>query len=187
MRDGLHNYYRLNKKTNEKFMLRFLEENDLDEIVTSFQEIGWDKPRSLYEEYLAEQKSKIRSTFVAIINHKFRGYVTLKWKSDYNNFRHHAIPEIADLNVLPAYRKKGLGSKLIAACETMAKEQGHTQIGLGVGLTADYGNAQRLYVKLGFVPDGHGLFYKIDPVHYGAQVVADDYLVIYLIKNLKAK
>lgn len=76
---------------------------------------------------------------------------------------------------------------LISHCERMVRERCLKQIGLGVGLTADYGKAQRLYIKLGFVPDGHGLFYKNNPVDYTSRVTADDYLVIYLVKNLEAK
>jgi len=31
-------------------------------------------------------------------------------------------------------------------------------VGIGVGLYADYGTAQRMYARRGYVPDGHGLF-----------------------------
>jgi GNAT superfamily N-acetyltransferase len=68
------------------------------------------------------------------------------------------------LNVLPDYRKQGIGTKLIEACEQAEKEQGRALIGLGVGLTADYGNAQRLYIHLGYIPDGRGIHYKCQAI-----------------------
>lgn len=161
-----------------------LKENDFAEIVSAFKMIGWNKPRSIYENYFKEQAENIRSIIVCKENGKFCGYTTIKWKSNYAAFATQNIPEISDLNVLPNYRKYGIGSALINACEARAKERGYASIGLGVGMTADYGNAQRLYVRVGYVPDGHGLHYKNIPLNYGDQVTLDDDLVIYLVKPI---
>lgn len=168
-------------------MIRFLEESDIDEMVSAFKAIGWHKPRSIYEGYLSEQTKGTRLTLIAKKENRFCGYVTLKWNSDYPHFKAHRIPEIADLNVLPHYRKKGIGSKLIEKCEKLVVDHGYTQIGLGMGLTKDYGNAQRLYVKRGFILNGHGLFYKHHPVHFGTHVIVDDDLVLYLTKTIKSR
>lgn len=161
--------------------------NDIDEIVSAFKAIGWNKSKDIYEAYLLEQSKTQRSVIVAKEDGKFCGYVTIKWKSDYSNFNQKNIPEIADLNVLPSYQKKGVGTQLIRACEKMASERGLTNIGIGVGMTADYGNAQRLYVQLGYVPDGKGIHYQYLPINYGGKVVVDDDLVLYFIKLLDAK
>jgi GNAT superfamily N-acetyltransferase len=161
-----------------------LGEDDIDEIVSSFKRIGWNKPRSIYEAYLKEQSHGIRSVIIAKENGKFCAYVTIKWRADYPSFNQQNIPEISDLNVLPNFRKNGIGTALIHASESMAKERGHTNIGLGVGMTADYGNAQRLYIHLGYVPDGHGLHYKNTPLNYGDQTTIDDDLVIYLSRSI---
>lgn len=160
---------------------------DLDEIAAAFKLIGWNKPRSLYEEYLSQQSQGIRAVIVAREKGEFCGYVTIKWKSDYSGFNQKNIPEIVDLNVLPIYRNHGVGSALIAACEAMAAERKYVQIGLGVGMTVDYGNAQRLYVQLGYVPDGCGLHYKNNALNYGDHTVVDDDLVLYFIKELEKK
>lgn len=161
-----------------------LDKNDLDEIVAAFTAIGWRKPRSIYEAYLKEQSNSVRSVIVAKKNGKFCGYVTIKWKSDYDSFAQKNIPEISDLNVLPLCRKHGMGTALIKACEAMAHERGYPCIGLGVGMTADYGDAQRLYVRLGYVPDGLGLHYKCGSLKYGNQVTVDDDLVLFLTKDI---
>src|SRR5690349_21269170 len=94
-----------------------LQKSDLDEIVLAFKQIGWHKPKSIYETYVEEQSSGVRSALVARDDGKFCGYVTIKWISDYPFFAENNIPEIADLNVLPDYRKQGIGTKLIEACE----------------------------------------------------------------------
>jgi ribosomal protein S18 acetylase RimI-like enzyme len=92
--------------------------------------------------------------------------------------------QIADLNVLPNYRNQGIGAALLHACESMAKERGYANIGLGVGMTADYGSAQRLYVRLGYLPDGCGLHYKYVPLKYGDQSMMDDDLVLFMKKSI---
>lgn len=177
------------KKTNVDLIVNqlsmvALSQSDLDEIVLAFEQIGWHKPKSIYETYLEEQSSGLRSVLIAREGGKFCGYVTLKWTSDYLSFSEKNIPEIADLNVLPQHQKKGIGTKLIQACENLAKGQGRAVIGLGVGLNSDYGNAQRLYVQLDYVPDGRGLHSKNIAAKYGEKVTVDDDLVIYLTKIL---
>lgn len=136
-------------------------------------------PRSLYKSYLEQSRQNLRIIFVAKWNGQFCGYVTLKWKSDYPSFCRNSVPEISDLNVLPRFRKQGIGTCLIRKCEQIARENGYKEIGLGVGMTADYGNAQRLYSRLGFIPDGNGLHYHSNVVSYADMVKVDDDLVIY--------
>lgn len=167
--------------------LSYLQDEELDKIVAAFKSIGWYKPRSIYEAYLSEQSSEVRSVIVAYENDNFCGYVTIKWQSDYPSFKQHNIPEIADLNVLPIYRNRGIGTKLVKWCEVQAGKRGFTNIGIGVGMTADYGNAQRLYVSLGFIPDGQGLHYKYRAANYGDNVIVDDDLVLYFTKSIEGK
>jgi len=59
----------------------------------------------------------------------------------------------------------------------------YKQIGIGVGLYKDYGCAQKLYVHLGYVPDGYGVTYKYQPVVPGNSYPVDDDLVIWLKKG----
>lgn len=161
-----------------------LEKSHIYKIVLAFKEIGWNKPANIYEKYLAEQSMNERLIILAMKREEFCGYVTLKWKSDYPNFKNQNIPEISDLNVLPIYRNNGIGSSLIRYCELMVAKKGLDRIGIGVGMTVDYGNAQRLYVQMGYIPDGRGLHYKNFPVSYDKQVLVDDDLVLYFTKNI---
>lgn len=63
----------------------------------------------------------------------------------------------------------------------------NTQVGIGVGLTPDYGNAQRLYVKCGYIPDGNGVTYQYQSVKWGVKYKVDDDLVLWFIKELASK
>lgn len=168
----------------EQLEISLLDKDDIDEIVLAFNNIGWNKPRSIYGKYIKEQNTNFRTIFIAKIEEKFCGYATIKWKSDYQLFSLNNIPEISDLNVLPEFRKKGIGTALIQHCESTAKTRGHAEIGLGVGMTRDYGSAQRLYVQLGYLPDGNGLHYKYKTANYSETVIVDDDLNLYLKKQL---
>jgi GNAT superfamily N-acetyltransferase len=163
--------------------IRPLRATDPPVIAAAFAAIGWAKPREQYERYLAEQEAGRRNVFVAWVGGVFAGYVTLVWQPDYAPFRAEGIPEIQDFNVLPAFRRRGIGSALLDAAEALAGSRSPV-VGIGVGLDPDYGPAQRLYVKRGYVPDGRGITWQNRTVAYRDQVLVDDELVLWLIRSL---
>ena len=71
-----------------------LDSKDIPEITKAFGEIGWNKPATQYETYLAEQESRLRNVYVASSQEQFAGYLTVAWKSSYEHFRRAGIPEI---------------------------------------------------------------------------------------------
>ncbi|MFN7038499.1 MAG: GNAT family N-acetyltransferase [Alphaproteobacteria bacterium] len=141
----------------------------------------------LFEQYLQEAGADERIIWLAYIDNKFAGYNTLKWESQYPSFKNQNIPEIMDLNILPEYRKLGIGSMLLECAEKEAKIKCDT-IGIGVGLYAGedggYGAAQRLYVKRGYIPDGKGVTYNYEPTIPGHSYPLDDDLVLWFMKKL---
>lgn len=54
--------------------------------------------------------------------------------------------------------------------------------GIGVCLDPDFGPAQVLYAKRGYVPDGRGVYYHDHYPTYGEQVCLDYDLVLYLTR-----
>ena len=164
--------------------IRLFDRQDIPEVMGALKQLGWDKPTSQYERYLMEQVIKTRDTYVARVGGQFAGYLTISWQSGYGPFRERKIPEIMDFNVLPVYRRQGIGTQLMDRAEDeIAKVSPFA--GIGVGMTPDYGAAQRLYVLRGYVPDGNGLSYLGHPVRYGEALKADDSLALYLIKALR--
>lgn len=164
--------------------IRTLEKNDIVVIVSSFKHSGWQiKPASIFEQYVEEQLQDKRICLVAFVDNEFAGYVTLKWQSNYKNFSNHKIPEISDLNVLPRFRNKGIGSALIEKCEGYAAKSSNI-VGIGVGLYPDYGAAQRLYIKRGYLPDGYGATYNYKYVIPGEEYPLDDDLVLWFSKKI---
>ena len=137
---------------------------------------------------MKEQEEGERLVWVAHVKGEFAGYVTLKWQSQYPSFKAQNIPEIMDLNVLPVYRKIGIGSLLLYAAEKEASTKSEC-VGIGVGLYAGedggYGAAQRLYVKRGYIPDGKGVTYHYEPTIPGNSYPLDDDLVLWFTKKLR--
>ena len=114
----------------------------------------------------------------------FAGYVTVVWRSNYPPFLAAEIPEIADFNVLPHLRRRGIGSRLLDEAERRIAGRSQT-CGIAVGLDRDYGAAQRLYVRRGYVPDGRGIWSHGLQVQWGETVLVDDQLVLYFTKRLQ--
>jgi len=164
-------------------LIREINENDPIIISNAFIEQGWVKPIDQYEKYYIEQKKGDRVTLIAEIDGAFVGYVNVLWDSYYPAFREQNIPEINDFNVLIKFRGLGIGSKLMDKAEEVIK--GRSPIaGIGVGVFADYGIAQVLYVKRGYIPDGKGIHNGQYYINYGDTVVIDDDIVLYFTKRL---
>jgi GNAT superfamily N-acetyltransferase len=170
MTDGLH--------------LHLLDDTDPPVMAAAFLGIGWVKPAALFQRYLLEQASAARSCWVANINNDVAGYVTINWESAYPAFAEQKIPEIQDLNVLPTFRRRGIGTLLLDHAEAEIAHRSNI-VGIGVGLHPGYNDAHRLYVKRGYIPDGRGVTYKDCYLREGDQVVLDDDLLLHLVKRLR--
>jgi ribosomal protein S18 acetylase RimI-like enzyme len=163
--------------------IRPLEPGDVGPIVAAFAAAAWPRSAGLYERYLADQEAGARVVRVALLDGAVCGYVTVAWTSDHAPFREAGIPEIKDLNVLPAFRRRGIASRLMDEAERIIAERSPVA-GIGVGLYGDYGPAQRMYVLRGYVPEGRGIVHRDHPVRGGETVRADDDLVLHLTKML---
>ncbi len=86
-------------------------------------------------------------------------------------FETQKIPEMKALQVAPVARQQGVAKALVTALEQELQKQGHNQIGITVRATN--GAAQRLYAKLGYLPDTHGLYYQGKPASQGDLLVLD--------------
>jgi GNAT superfamily N-acetyltransferase len=156
--------------------IRPLAAEDVDALAAA---IG--KRPEVLRQYVAEQAGGAVATFVAWDGDACVGYVILRWRSHWFD---DDIPEIQDFNVARARRRQGIGSALLDAAEACAATRSAV-VGIGVGMTADYGAAQIMYVTRGYVPDGRGLGTHHRPVRYGESVFVDDDLVLYFTRTLR--
>jgi ribosomal protein S18 acetylase RimI-like enzyme len=171
------------KKQKHEAIIRPLESKDIPEIAGAFRNLGWNKPASQYERYLRQQELGVRHVHIALVEGQFAGYLTVCWESSYQPFFIQSIPEIVDFNVLPAFRRMGMGTTLMDEAE-FEISQVSPVAGIGVGMTPDYGAAQRLYVLRGYIPDGRGLHWRDHHVQYHEDVIVDDELALYFTKKL---
>jgi GNAT superfamily N-acetyltransferase len=156
----------------------------VEEIPRAFAAANWPgKGAGLYRRYLTEQDDGTRAVLVASADAQFLGYVTVMWGSGYLPFREAGIPEISDLNVLPQFRRQHVGTALMDAAESAIATRG-TTAGLGVGLYADHVAAHLMYLKRGYLPDGHGVAYEFTPLLPGATVRVDDNLNLMMTRVL---
>lgn len=172
------------KVKKDNLVIRLLEASDIPHIAKTFKELGWNKPESQYERYLLDQAFDERDVYVALVDEEFAGYLTICWRSAYEPFLEQNIPEIVDFNVLPKFRRMGIGTQLMDTAESKIAKVSSIA-GIGVGMTPDYGAAQRMYVLRGYIPDGRGLHRRDHYVKYGEQIIVDDDLALYFTKQLK--
>jgi ribosomal protein S18 acetylase RimI-like enzyme len=106
-------------------------------------------------------------------------------RSQHRRFSERKIPEIADLNVMPDCRRLGSATAMLDLAESVIAQTSE-YAGIGVGVYDDYGPAQRLYTARGYVLDGTGAWSGRKRVRGGDVVAADDALVLYMAKRVRA-
>jgi len=143
--------------------IRPMTESDIDGIVRTFAK--WGKERAQYQRYCDEQQKDERVVLVGLDEDEIVGYVTIVWKSGYASFRKEGIPEIVDLNVITEYQRLGIGTALIRTTESMVSKHLKPVIGISVEQSPNYDAANRLYLKLGYYPDGKGITPHDNEIH----------------------
>jgi ribosomal protein S18 acetylase RimI-like enzyme len=172
---------------HSKLILQTLREEDLAGIIKKFT-FPWTSLQATqekWERYYAEQQTNIRTVCITKIDDEFVGYGSLLNDTEYLEFKNLGIPEINDVWISEEYRGNGFGKKMIQYLEAIAQKQDHKQVGIGVGLYKDYGFAQKLYVRMGYIPDGNGATYKYQSVIPGDTYPVDDDLIIWFKKDLQ--
>ncbi|MCC6598515.1 MAG: GNAT family N-acetyltransferase [Alphaproteobacteria bacterium] len=133
------------------------------------------------------QAARRRVIILAQDEEAIAGYCILNWEPKYAFFKKMGFPEIQDLIVHPQFRRRGLATRMIDHCEAAARGRGMDYMGIGVGLHHRFGAAQRLYARLGYIPDGNGITYDRQPVTAGEFRPVDDDLCLMMVKDLALK
>jgi len=162
--------------------VRALVADDVDALADVFAD--WPKDRELFVRYAALAASHDKDVVVATVETAIVGYLTIDWTSHYPAFADAGIPEIVDFNVIAAARRHGVGTALMDDAERRITGRSGLA-GIGVGMYADYGSAQRMYVKRGYVPDGAGLVVDGVAPEPGSTIVLDDAPALMFTKRLR--
>jgi GNAT superfamily N-acetyltransferase len=134
--------------------------------------------------YLADHAEPGGASLVAACGRDVVGYVAIVWESNFAGFRDRGIPLVHQVAVAGPFRRQGVATLLMDAAEQLARERGITMLGVTVGLSGEYGPAQRLYGHRGYMPDGRGACQGQRPLRKGMQVTTDDDLIMWLTKDL---
>lgn len=170
----------------QDFLIRPMQLNDLLKIVDRFT-FPWstrEKTEQQWKTYYLEQQNGVRTVAVIEKNDNIIGYGSLLRKAECPFFLQSGIPEVNAVWIDENFRRQGHGKALIQWIENLARKEGFKEIGIGVGLYRDYGPAQRLYYKLGYIPNAQGITYKGSPAIPGQTYCVDDDLLLWLLKSL---
>lgn len=165
-----------------EIIVRSLVEADIDELADVFAD--WPKDRELFVRYAALAASGAKDVVVATADAGIVGYLGIDWTSHYPAFAAAAIPEVVDFNVIAPVRRHGIGTCLMDEAESRIAQRSPVA-GIGVGMYADYGSAQRMYVKRGYVPDGAGLIVGGIAPRPGSSIVLDDAPALMFTKTVR--
>jgi len=151
--------------------IRSIEPGDVDPLTEAFR--SWPKEREQFATYAAMAATGERDVVLALLDDRPVGYLTIAWTSHYPAFSDAGIPEVVDFNVVPDARRSGIGWALMDEAERRIGARS-SMAGIGVGLYRDYGSAQRMYVKRGYLPDGAGIVVDGIAPEPGSTIVLDD-------------
>ncbi|MCD8519936.1 MAG: GNAT family N-acetyltransferase [Alphaproteobacteria bacterium] len=168
----------------QKPLIREAVPEDLSILWGMIHELGAAKDAGYFEHVLERQKKSDLTLYILHADGQAAGYGILNWQPKYGLYRKLEIPEVQDLNVMPAFRRRGFAQNLITHCEELARAKGRTQMGIAVSVHSSFGPAQRLYFKLGYVPDGMGATYDRAAIDFAAFKPVDDQLCLMLVKDL---
>ena len=178
---------RLNKMLyykDEELVIRNMEDKDAHFFYNEYTAQGWHPDINTF---LGRLKDQVEGRCIALtaLYHGHPAGSLYVYMTVYGGpFRGKGYPEIFDFSVLEKYQRKGIGNKLMDVAEQIAGQYADT-VCLGVGLSKEYGSAQRMYVKRGYIPDGSGVWYKDEQCRqYETVCTIDDDLILYLSKKL---
>jgi GNAT superfamily N-acetyltransferase len=134
--------------------------------------------------YLAGHAEPEGTSLIATDGSEVIGYVAIVWESNYAGFRSRGIPLVHQIAVAGPFRRQGVATLLMDAAEQLARDRGILTLGITVGLFDEYGPAQQLYARRGYIPDGRGACQDQRPLTKGMRVTIDDDLMMWLTKDL---
>ncbi|MEQ7128346.1 GNAT family N-acetyltransferase [Actinopolymorpha sp. B11F2] len=137
------------------------------------------------DEHLEDHPSGGGSSFVAMHGDEAVGIATIRWESRYAGFRDHGIPLLHQVSVAGPFRRQGIATRLMDTAERLARDRGAATLGITVGLFDEYGPAQRMYARRGYIPDGRGACVGATPVGEGTTVTIGHDLILWLTKDLR--
>ncbi len=138
-------------------IIRKVERDDIDSFVNVYEKSYED-----LKEYAYRKRREIKNYFKWLYSRDKDGFLLVEDQEPiafvacdanwYSFFERRKVGEVHELFVLPEYRNKGIGTKLLLVALDYAKNRGRRKAELWVG-ERNY-RARRFYKKLGFEETG---------------------------------
>ncbi len=169
---------------DDALIIRDMEAADAQILNDEYTAQGWHPDIDYYHMRMREHAEGKCVALTAVYQGHPAGAVYVYFSAQEGPFKGKGWPEIVDFGVLQKYQRKGIGNRMMDTAERIAAQHADT-VCLGVGLCREYGTAQRMYVKRGYIPDGSGVWYQNKQcVQYETVCTIDDDLVLFLSKRL---
>lgn len=170
---------------DQDLIIRDMEPADAQILNDEYTAQGWHPDVAYYHMRMKEAAEGKCVALTAVYQGQPAGAVYLYFDAQEGPFKGMKLPIIVDFGVLMKHQRKGIGHRLMDVAEQIAAQRSDT-VTLGVGLCREYGAAQRIYAKRGYIPDGSGVWYQNQQcVQYETTCTIDDDLVLFLSKKLK--
>lgn len=169
---------------DDTLIIRDMLPTDGPRLCAAYVAQGWHDDEDGYRLRLADHIAGRCIALIAEAEGAPVGNLYLYREAEGGPFRGRGVPIVVDLSVLQKYQGRGIATRLMDTAEALARRWAG-EICLGVGLSREYGRAQRIYTRRGYVPDGSGVWYRDEQcVQYETVCTVDDDLVIFLSKDL---
>lgn len=167
---------------SENIIIRQMSEMDISQICQASGDNS-EETVGYFNRQMNQQRNGECVALLAVCKGMIAGYVFLYYRCKWGGLGGKGIPGIVDLFVFPSFRNHGIAGKLLDVAEEIAGAY-CDRVYLDVCLAGEYGVAQKLYMKRGYLPDGKGVYYKEQVCLMNALCKNDDELTLCLIKEL---
>jgi ribosomal protein S18 acetylase RimI-like enzyme len=168
-----------------KLTFRVVRPGEIAQVKQEVKEAFFSGDEATINANFEDHENGASTTILGYEDGRLVGIVTIRWHSRYPLFRERQIPLIQNIEIRYEDRGRGLGNQMLERTEREIARRSPIA-GLVVGITEDYGPAQRLYARRGFVPDGRGVCRQFTPLQNGDVVTVDHDLLLWLVKDVSS-
>jgi len=172
-------------KQKSTLTFRVVQPHEIAQVKQEVKGAFFSGDEATIDENFEDHENGASTTILGYEAGRLVGIVTIRWHSHYPLFRERQIPLIQNIEIRYEDRGRGIGNQMLERTEQEIAKRSPVA-GLVVGITEDYGPAQRLYAKRGYVPDGCGVCHRFTPLQNGDVVTVDHDLLLWLTKDVSA-
>lgn len=164
-------------------VFRVVQPHEIADVKEEVKSVFFSGDESTIEGHFQDHANGASMTILGYEAGRLVGIVTIRWHARYQPFAEKRIPLIQNIEIRYEDRGRGIGALMMERAEKEIAKRSPLA-GICVGIFDEYGPAQRLYVKRGFVPDGRGVCHPHQPVMDGETVTIGHDLLLWLVKDV---